>query len=104
MLNSFLNDLFFLMVMKLCSTSNTMVGGGSAQKLTTNDALAYLKAVKDKFQDQRGKYDEYLEVMKNFKSQRYSFFLLLVMFRLKTWYLRTECLIVFFIVELIQLV
>jgi paired amphipathic helix protein Sin3a len=47
-----------------------MVGGGSAQKLTTNDALAYLKAVKDKFQDQRGKYDEFLEVMKNFKSQR----------------------------------
>ncbi|CAH8253403.1 unnamed protein product [Arabidopsis lyrata] len=47
-----------------------MVGGGSAQKLTTNDALAYLKAVKDKFQDQREKYDEFLEVMKNFKSQR----------------------------------
>ncbi|XP_010477744.1 PREDICTED: paired amphipathic helix protein Sin3-like 3 [Camelina sativa] len=47
-----------------------MVGGGSAQKLTTNDALAYLKAVKDKFQDQRDKYDEFLEVMKNFKSQR----------------------------------
>ncbi|EFH69525.1 predicted protein [Arabidopsis lyrata subsp. lyrata] len=44
-----------------------MVGGASAQKLTTN---AYLKAVKDKFQDQRGKYDEFLEVMKNFKSQR----------------------------------
>ncbi|KAG7586211.1 Paired amphipathic helix superfamily [Arabidopsis thaliana x Arabidopsis arenosa] len=38
-----------------------MVGGGSAQKLTTNDALAYLKAVKDKFQDKREKYDEFLE-------------------------------------------
>ncbi|VVA94715.1 unnamed protein product [Arabis nemorensis] len=47
-----------------------MVGGGGAQKLTTNDALAYLKAVKDKFQDRREKYDEFLEVMKNFKAQR----------------------------------
>ncbi|KAJ4884289.1 Paired amphipathic helix protein Sin3-like 4 [Raphanus sativus] len=47
-----------------------MVGGGSAQKLTTNDALAYLKAVKDKFQDNRQKYDEFLEVMKDFKAQR----------------------------------
>ncbi|KAF3521869.1 hypothetical protein F2Q69_00051267 [Brassica cretica] len=45
-------------------------GGGSAQKLTTNDALAYLKAVKDKFQDKREKYDEFLEVMKDFKAQR----------------------------------
>lgn len=50
-----------------------MVGGGSAQKLTTNDALAYLKAVKDKFQDKREKYDEFLEVMKDFKAQRYLF-------------------------------
>ncbi|CAA7014399.1 unnamed protein product [Microthlaspi erraticum] len=48
----------------------TMVGGGSAQKLTTNDALAYLKAVKDKFHDKREKYDEFLEVMKDFKAQR----------------------------------
>ena len=48
-----------------------MVGGGrSAQKLTTNDALAYLKAVKDKFADKREKYDEFLEVMKDFKAQR----------------------------------
>ncbi|CAF2061848.1 BnaC06g24960D [Brassica napus] len=45
-------------------------GGGSAQKLTTNDALAYLKAVKDKFADKREKYDEFLEVMKDFKAQR----------------------------------
>ncbi|XP_072965914.1 paired amphipathic helix protein Sin3-like 4 [Typha angustifolia] len=42
----------------------------SAPKLTTNDALAYLKAVKDIFQDKREKYDEFLEVMKDFKSQR----------------------------------
>ncbi|KAG1342737.1 hypothetical protein COCNU_05G009660 [Cocos nucifera] len=43
---------------------------GGAPKLTTNDALAYLKAVKDIFQDKREKYDEFLEVMKDFKSQR----------------------------------
>ncbi|XP_031282358.1 paired amphipathic helix protein Sin3-like 4 isoform X2 [Pistacia vera] len=45
-------------------------GGGATQKLTTNDALAYLKAVKDIFQDKREKYDDFLEVMKDFKAQR----------------------------------
>ncbi|CAL1413731.1 unnamed protein product [Linum trigynum] len=44
--------------------------GGAAQKLTTNDALAYLKAVKEIFQDKRDKYDDFLEVMKDFKAQR----------------------------------
>ncbi|KAL6627568.1 hypothetical protein ACP70R_031294 [Stipagrostis hirtigluma subsp. patula] len=42
----------------------------AAQKLTTNDALVYLKAVKDKFQDKREKYEEFLEVMRDFKSER----------------------------------
>ncbi|XP_068462786.1 paired amphipathic helix protein Sin3-like 4 isoform X2 [Phaseolus vulgaris] len=46
-----------------------MMGGGG-QRLTTNDALAYLKAVKDMFQDKREKYDDFLEVMKDFKAQR----------------------------------
>ncbi|XP_027359545.1 paired amphipathic helix protein Sin3-like 2 isoform X3 [Abrus precatorius] len=47
-------------------------GGGAttSQKLTTNDALSYLKEVKDMFQDQREKYDMFLEVMKDFKAQR----------------------------------
>ncbi|KDP45427.1 hypothetical protein JCGZ_09676 [Jatropha curcas] len=47
-------------------------GGGSStsQKLTTSDALAYLKEVKEMFQDQREKYDLFLEVMKDFKAQR----------------------------------
>ncbi|KAI7995983.1 putative beta-1,3-galactosyltransferase 2 [Camellia lanceoleosa] len=44
-------------------------GWSEPQKLTTNDALAYLKAVKDIFQDKRDKYDEFLEVMKGFKAQ-----------------------------------
>ncbi|KAL5221863.1 hypothetical protein ABZP36_026576 [Zizania latifolia] len=42
----------------------------AGQKLTTNDALVYLKAVKDKFQDKREKYEEFLEVMRDFKSER----------------------------------
>lgn len=45
---------------------------GTSNKLTTDDALNYLKAVKDIFQDKREKYDEFLEVMKDFKSQRLS--------------------------------
>lgn len=47
-----------------------MGGGGVSQKLTTNDALTYLKEVKEMFQDQREKYDMFLEVMKDFKAQR----------------------------------
>lgn len=46
-----------------------MNGGG--QKLTTNDALAYLKAVKEIFHDKREKYEDFLEVMKDFKAQRF---------------------------------
>ncbi|XP_028552317.1 paired amphipathic helix protein Sin3-like 5 [Dendrobium catenatum] len=42
----------------------------SAQKLTTSDALAYLKCVKDLFKDNKEKYNEFLEVMRGFKSQR----------------------------------
>ncbi|KAK4272056.1 hypothetical protein QN277_020656 [Acacia crassicarpa] len=45
-------------------------GGATSQKLTTNDALSYLKEVKDMFHDQREKYDTFLEVMKDFKAQR----------------------------------
>ncbi|RAL40892.1 hypothetical protein DM860_008590 [Cuscuta australis] len=45
-------------------------GSASTQKLTTNDALTYLKEVKDMFQDQREKYDMFLDVMKDFKAQR----------------------------------
>ncbi|GAA0174502.1 chromatin/chromatin-binding, or -regulatory protein [Lithospermum erythrorhizon] len=44
--------------------------GGSTQKLTTKDALTYLKEVKEIFSDEREKYDMFLDVMKNFKAQR----------------------------------
>ncbi|XP_057948540.1 paired amphipathic helix protein Sin3-like 4 isoform X2 [Malania oleifera] len=52
------------------ASGQAQIIGGGAQKLTTNDALTYLKAVKDIFQDKRDKYDEFLEVMKDFKAQR----------------------------------
>ncbi|CAM8944784.1 unnamed protein product [Rhodiola kirilowii] len=45
-------------------------GEGTSQRLTTNDALTYLKEVKDMFQDQKETYDQFLEVMKDFKAQR----------------------------------
>lgn len=50
--------------------------GVNSQKLTTHDALSYLKDVKEMFQDQRSKYDMFLEVMKDFKAQRYYYLLL----------------------------
>ncbi|KAL2519477.1 Paired amphipathic helix protein Sin3-like 4 [Abeliophyllum distichum] len=52
------------------SGQGQMSSVSSAQRLTTNDALTYLKAVKDIFKDKRDKYDDFLEVMKDFKSQR----------------------------------
>ena len=52
-------------------------GGGSdlgctAGKLTIYECLSYIKDVKETFQDQRDKYDMFLEVLKDFKAQRYS--------------------------------
>lgn len=52
------------------SGQGQMSSVSGTQRLTTNDALTYLKAVKDIFQDKRDKYDDFLEVMKDFKSQR----------------------------------
>ena len=52
------------------SSGQPQMMGGGAQKLTTNDALDYLKKVKDMFHDKREKYDDFLEVMKDFKAQR----------------------------------
>ncbi|GER41363.1 paired amphipathic helix protein Sin3, partial [Striga asiatica] len=48
----------------------TSVAAASTQKLSTNDALTYLKEVKDMFQDQREKYDKFLDVMEDIKAQR----------------------------------
>ena len=46
-----------------------MVTSGTG-KLTTNDALSYLRDVKIKFSDNKEIYDEFLEIMKEFKAQR----------------------------------
>ncbi|KAJ9510671.1 hypothetical protein QJQ45_027522 [Haematococcus lacustris] len=42
----------------------------SIQKLTTNDALTYLREVKNRFADKKDVYDMFLEIMKEFKAQR----------------------------------
>lgn len=47
-------------------------GPPTSGKLTTNDALSYLRDVKVKFQDNKEIYDEFLEIMKEFKAQRYA--------------------------------
>ncbi|KAK9865821.1 hypothetical protein WJX84_003538 [Apatococcus fuscideae] len=39
-------------------------------RLTTSDALSYLRNVKVKFQDRKDIYDTFLEIMKEFKAQR----------------------------------
>ncbi|OIT37974.1 paired amphipathic helix protein sin3-like 2 [Nicotiana attenuata] len=55
---------------------NSAGGGGagasaSTQKLTAKDAWSYLKEVKEEmFQDQRDKYDLFLDVIKDFKARR----------------------------------
>ncbi|CAL1392009.1 unnamed protein product [Linum trigynum] len=49
---------------------NTATASGASHKLTTNDALTYLKEVKDMFQDKQDKYETFLEVMKDFKAQK----------------------------------
>ncbi|KAA3455980.1 paired amphipathic helix protein Sin3-like 2 isoform X2 [Gossypium australe] len=47
-------------------------GGGRSmsQKLAMNEALTYVKEVKEMFQDQKEKYDMFLEVLKDFKAHR----------------------------------
>ncbi|KDP45895.1 hypothetical protein JCGZ_15455 [Jatropha curcas] len=52
----------------------TFSGGGgrgkSGQKLTILDSLTYVITVKETFQDKREKYDEFLEIMKDFRTDR----------------------------------
>ncbi|RZC72080.1 hypothetical protein C5167_035266 [Papaver somniferum] len=44
--------------------------GVGTETVTTCNALAYLQDVKDMFQDRNDKYDEFLEVLQDFKAQR----------------------------------
>ncbi len=41
-------------------------------KLTTNDALTYLREVKNRFAEKKDVYDTFLEIMKEFKAQRWA--------------------------------
>lgn len=41
------------------------------RNLTTNDALSYLRDVKSMFANDKQVYDTFLEIMKDFKAQRY---------------------------------
>ncbi|KAL8506782.1 hypothetical protein ACS0TY_017613 [Phlomoides rotata] len=52
-----------------------MSNASSAPKMTTNDALSYLKLVKENFDAENDiKYDVFLKVMKDFKAQRVELF------------------------------
>jgi paired amphipathic helix protein Sin3a len=41
----------------------------ATSRLTTSDALSYLRDVKAKFADNKDTYDTFLEIMKKFKAQ-----------------------------------
>lgn len=43
-----------------------------SQKLTIDVVMTYLKVVKEIFKDRMEKYDEFLEVMKDFKAQGFT--------------------------------
>lgn len=49
-----------------------MASGNDNQKLSTKHALVYLRTVKDVFYDNKEKYGEFLEVMKDFKAERFN--------------------------------
>ncbi|XP_058115481.1 paired amphipathic helix protein Sin3-like 2 isoform X2 [Magnolia sinica] len=53
-----------------CPAGSPCGGPDSARKLTMKDALDYLRAAKKIFRDRREKYDELLQLMKDFKAQR----------------------------------
>lgn len=51
--------------------SSTMNASAIAQnRLTTSDALSYLREVKNRFGENKQVYDTFLEIMKEFKAQR----------------------------------
>ncbi|KAK1299218.1 Paired amphipathic helix protein Sin3-like 6 [Acorus calamus] len=44
--------------------------GGQEKMFRTDDVLAYAKTVRDTLHDRKDKYEEFLDILKNFKSQR----------------------------------
>lgn len=59
--------------------------------MTTDDALTYLKEVKDMFPDQREKFDEFLDVMNDFKAQRFATIICLPSYDLVINYVGLNC-------------
>lgn len=57
-----------------------MTSKGSTMKLTTNVALSFLAEVKKRFKDEKGKYEDFVEIMKSFMAQRLVWFSLLYAF------------------------
>ncbi|XP_018473880.1 paired amphipathic helix protein Sin3-like 3 [Raphanus sativus] len=47
-----------------------MAGEGKTRNTTRDDAYAYLRTVKDKFENDREKYDDFLAIMNNFNAGR----------------------------------
>lgn len=71
--------LLWLISTELCSDCSGLHRGAIAPvgsmmpgqgRLTTSDALSYLRNVKVKFADRKDIYDTFLEIMKEFKAQR----------------------------------
>ncbi len=54
------------------SRSGAPAAAAGGQRLTTNDALTYLRDVKNKFAARKDVYDTFLEIMKEFKAQRWA--------------------------------
>jgi paired amphipathic helix protein Sin3a len=53
------------------TTSSAGAGQQQFQRLKVEDALSYLDQVKYKFGNQPQVYNDFLDIMKEFKSQRY---------------------------------
>lgn len=50
-----------------------MAGKGNANKATIDEAHAFVQIVKNTFQNEHEKYDEFVDILKNCKANGYSF-------------------------------
>lgn len=50
-----------------------MTSKGGNMKLTTNVALSFLSEVKKRFEDEKGKYEDFVEIMKSFMARRFDY-------------------------------
>ena len=59
-----------LKMLKTPKAASEKTAAGSATRLTEDDALYYLREVKERFWDNREVYESFLDLMKDFKSKR----------------------------------